>query len=79
MSSTDLDCLPQIITTPLGMQIQLHSTHLYIITHLFFNHLLVDLARRDVVITRKSDIEVTFIVSEVEVHFSSVIKNVNLA
>ena len=47
--------------------------------YLLLNNLTVDLASRDIVIARQSHVEVTFIVSEVEVDLTAIIEDVHLA
>lgn len=41
--------------------------------------MLVDLARSDVLVTGEGDVEVAFVVSEVQVDFTTVVENVDLA
>ena len=43
------------------------------------NHLLVNLARSDIVLTRQLNVEITLVVAEVEVGFAAVIKHEDLA
>lgn len=43
------------------------------------NNMLVDLACGDVLVTRESDVEVAFVISEVEVDFAAVVEDVDLA
>lgn len=47
--------------------------------HLLLNDLTIDLACRDVVIARQSNVQISLIVSEVEIDFSTVVQNVDLA
>lgn len=46
---------------------------------LLVDHMRVDLAGRDVIVLRQRDSEITFIVSQVEIDFSTVIQNITFS
>jgi len=45
---------------------------------LFLNNLPVNLPSRDIVIPAQSDIQIAFIVSQIEINFATVVQNVDL-
>ena len=47
-------------------------------TNLFFDDLSVDLSCRNVVVTREGSIQVSLVVSEVQVDLSPIVKDINL-
>jgi hypothetical protein len=47
--------------------------------HLSVDDVLVDLASREVVLPREGDVEVAFVVAEVEVRFAAVVEDKDLA
>jgi hypothetical protein len=47
-------------------------------THLLLNDLTIDLASRDIVVARQGNIQVTFIVSQVQIDLSAVVQNIDL-
>jgi hypothetical protein len=44
-----------------------------------FDHLAIDLASSDVVVSSESDVDETFVVAKIEIHFSTIVKNVHFA
>jgi hypothetical protein len=53
----------------------LHSTSKVITATLAFNDVLVDLASRNVVLTRQSDVEVALVVSEIEIDLTAIVQD----
>ena len=47
--------------------------------YLFFNDLPVDLASSNVVVSRQGDIEISFVIAQVKIHFAPVVENIDFA
>lgn len=77
--STNLDCLPEIIAFPLRMTVNDVAKPDKLWTHLSFNDLSVNFPCRDIVVSRQSDIQISLVVSKIQIHFSSIVQDVNLA
>lgn len=61
------------------MRDDLHCFPEVVATTFALNNMLVDLACGDVLVAGESDVEVAFVVSEVEVDFAAVVEDVDLA
>jgi hypothetical protein len=55
----------------------LHPDRIPVLTYLLLDHILVDFSGGDIVIPRKSDIQVSLIISQVEVGLSPVVEDIN--
>lgn len=56
-----------------------HAKKYSLTTHLFFDDLHVYFTCSDVVVARQRNIQISFIVSKIEIDFAAIVKNVNLA
>lgn len=60
------------------MRDNLHRLPQIIATTLALDYMLVDLAGGNVLVAREGDVQVTFIVSEIEIDFTAIVEDVDL-
>lgn len=78
----NLDGLSEVVSSPLNRNISKFESGRWKLvskTHLALNDMLVNLSRRDVVLASKSNVEVTLVVSEIQIDLSSVVENEDLS
>lgn len=61
------------------MRDDLHGFAQVVTSPLFLYHMLIDLASRDVIVSSQGNVQVSFVVSEVEVDFTTVVEDKALA
>jgi hypothetical protein len=75
-----LYCFPQVIPSTLFIhESKLRTRLINECTRLLLDDLPVDFSRGDIVIARERDIQISFIVAKIQIHFTTVIEDINLA
>lgn len=73
------DTLDPILDCVRKMRNDLHSAAEVVTSSLLLNDMLIDLAGRDVVLARERDVQVAFVVAEIEINFAAVVENEDFA